>query len=492
MTEHQGATGRGASILGAIDGDLDRLVGDKTDPAGITNALQYAARAYHLISPSTTCGALPIGHAIRLDAVVIDVDEETYETDDEKRGLHRAALQRIASGVGLSWIGSTRLDDGANPWYWNIRADGVFRSFDGTIEARVGTDELDLRPGAPQRDLIVQRAIDKALKDALDARHAKVFRNADPYDVGRQRGENQVRAMAIKGYARCETTAQLRAIRSMGLRHSYTAAELRKPFVCARLIWTGRSDDPEIQRLLVEASVKRAMQGTALVYGDRPGAAVRATAPALQHAPAPAPATRDTLPPPREPSFTMPNLRATGLDPEHVAAGLQAAGRVLRGETEAKSMPVDTPAEVRDAPPERPAPPASARSGCQFAGQRFGGVAVRACAVDERRVPPDDACSACPANRNDAPTVAKSIEAHDPGSTLCPFGKGRGKRLDELATDQLAWLERAIAQSVDDPEKARFADRNRRMLADIRAVRARPAPGSLEALGLNVDEIPFG
>jgi hypothetical protein len=54
-----------------------------------------------------------------------------------------------------------------------------------------------------------------------------------------------------------------------------------------------------------------------------------------------------------------------------------------------------------------------------------------------------------------------------------PFGRQRGERVRDLDADNLAWAIEFIGASLDDPEKRRWRDDNRRLLDALVAERDR-------------------
>lgn len=246
---------------------LARIVGSVDDPGQLTNRLTFAAQHFHLVAPQTAVGVIPEGCSVALSAVVIDVAHETYPIPgSSNRGLGKVALDRIAAGAGVSWDPrqSGRLDDGSDPHYCHYRAVGTVREFDGTVRTLVSEKEVDVREGSPQVDAIVERCISK-LK-----RENSRLSDAEAQKRGRQAGENQIREIRLHILGHAETKARLRAIRTLGIRTAYEPAELQKPFVVAKIVWSGRTDDPYLRREFA-LNQQRAMLGASeALYGGSP------------------------------------------------------------------------------------------------------------------------------------------------------------------------------------------------------------------------------
>ena len=230
------------------------ITGSVYDPKEISRRLQYADEHFFLVSPASSCGHVPPGCAIAMTAVQIDPDLETYPVGDGKVAMTKPALDRIAAGIGITWAPemSRRLDDGSDPRYCHYRSVGRYRAFDGQWMIVKGEKELDLRDGSAQV-------------------------------VGVKDGKVAAQRKHILSLA--ETMSRLRAIRTLGIRSSYQPRELAKPFVMARIMFTGQSADPDQQKRLEAATVASFLGGSSSIYGEPP-AAIAAGAPYEEpHAP---------------------------------------------------------------------------------------------------------------------------------------------------------------------------------------------------------------
>lgn len=216
------------------------------DPAAITQRMQYAAEHFNLVSPATVCATVPDGCDVVLSVVTI-APAATYPQQG-KVALGKVALDRIAAAAGVVWdpILSGRIDDGRDPHYCSFRAVGRVRDLDGTVREIFGTKELDLR----------DRSAEVARIEA-DAREGKDWRAT----------LRQMRAFIL---AHAETKARLRAIRSLGIRTSYEKAEASKPFVIAKLMFTGASSDPVLRREFARMNAAAMLGGARALYGSTP------------------------------------------------------------------------------------------------------------------------------------------------------------------------------------------------------------------------------
>lgn len=219
------------------------LVGTSHDPKTISERLDYASQHLHLVSPATSCGAVPEGCEITMTAVHVDVDKETYNVGG-KRALSKSALERIAAGTGISWDPnhSRRLDDGSDPYYCHYRAVGHYRAFDGQVMTLMGEKEMDLRKGSAQIEAIRKKA-----------------KQGDP--------EKQISGQREHILSHAESKARLRAIRQVGLQSSYDKKDLIKPFVMARVVFTGRTNDPELKLLFAQSTAASFLGAHGALFG---------------------------------------------------------------------------------------------------------------------------------------------------------------------------------------------------------------------------------
>jgi hypothetical protein len=213
--------------------------------------------AYHLVSPATSCDSLPEGCEVAISLVVLDPKVETYSIPGMTGlGISKPALDRIAAAAGIVWIPerSGRLDDGRDPHFCAYRMVGILRAFDGSARPLQGTKQIDLRDGSA----LVRSILSRAPKERESQAQA-LARNAA--EVDRQR---------IEIVSMAETKARLRAIRSIGIRTSYTRDELAKPFVVAQTVFTGRTDDPELKPVFAAARARSFLDAHSALYGAAP------------------------------------------------------------------------------------------------------------------------------------------------------------------------------------------------------------------------------
>jgi hypothetical protein len=230
------------------------IQGAYSDAMKAEAALLEAAARFHLVATSPSVGSLPDGCEVMLSLIQVDQATETYAitgrrgqpSDDDTLGLDKTALNKISGAAGLTWdpVLSGRLDDGRDPHYCHYRAVGYVRAFDGQILTRKGEVEIDARAGSPLIDEITTKA-------------QKADRSPD----------NQILELRKFLLRHAESKAQNRAIRSLGVRTSYKRGELGKPFAVAKVIFTGKSKDPEASREFRQMIGESFMSGTRALYG---------------------------------------------------------------------------------------------------------------------------------------------------------------------------------------------------------------------------------
>jgi len=224
----------------------DVLVTSTRDSHQINVQLTEMRAKYHLVAPATVCGSLPEGCEVAFSLVQVN-PKDCYSVGGGKVGLDGTNLKQIGAAAGISWDdqASRRLDDGSDPHYVHYVAVGFVRNFDGSLRKLTGTVEIDMRDGSPQVVAMQARA-----------------KNGSNFEA-------QLRDTRLFILRHAETKAKLRAIADMGIRRSYTPEELQKPFAVARLMWTGRSEDPELRRIFAMKQADAMIGGIAGLYGQQ-------------------------------------------------------------------------------------------------------------------------------------------------------------------------------------------------------------------------------
>ena len=241
--------------------DALALTGTTRDADRINAMLEEAATKCLLVSPVTSCGALPEGCSVAMSAVKIAVGAETYAiAGSDKVGISKSGLDRIAMAMGLVWdpILSRRLDDAKSPYYCSYLAVGHYPNWDGSQGTTQATKEVDLRDGAPAVTAMWERHKQKLAEWERGGKQGYA-----PKDPTAQLREARLHVLTM-----CESKAKNRAVRALGVRTSYDKKELAtKPFICARVQFTGESSDPELRREFAMMRAQAFLGARSALYG---------------------------------------------------------------------------------------------------------------------------------------------------------------------------------------------------------------------------------
>lgn len=383
---------------------VEASIGSYRDPAVITTRMRQLMDEAHLVSPATECGSLAEGCEVALSAVLIDTTTpEVYGiagdrgSADETVGLSKTALDRIAGAVGGTWVieKSGRLDDRSDPRYVHYRAVLRVMDFDGSIREFPGEVEIDARDGSPQVEEIVEKAKNAKDKDG----------NPRPRDPRPQIIE--LRKFLLR---HAESKAMNRAIRKLGVRTSYKRKELAKPFVAARVLFTGRTDDPELRRIFAGKIADTFLASRLALFGG-------GTPPALPPAPP-----------------------ARVIDVGHAPPPVGAVVDYEDDDVPFGAEPPRTPPPAASQPAPRQAEPTPAAAPA---------------------APPSGNGNGAP--KVDAPPPPTGI---DTSQFMVPFGRNKGTPIsDPQVTDKdLDYIANAMRESIEDPGKSKFRSKNQALL----------------------------
>jgi hypothetical protein len=236
-----------------------------TDPASVTAWFHANRQNYHLVAPSTMVQTLPEGCEVAVSVIYVNPEKdagEVFMTDSGKLALAGSALARISAAAGISWDPKQcgRTDDRRNPRYCEYRAVGGWTLFDGTFVTECAHRETDLMDGSDEAASMTEKQLAIARKFILPLTESK---------------------------------AKNRVIRRLGLKSGYTKEELQKPFAVARLMFTGRTNDPELRKAFALMKAQQLTAGNAALFG---GEQPRQTVAHLLPSPGPADHTTSIVP----------------------------------------------------------------------------------------------------------------------------------------------------------------------------------------------------
>lgn len=232
--------------------------GSFTDARAATEALRRASEYCNLVSPATSVSEIPPGCAILISQVLVDLtwgeikdrygktakdkdgvpkmgytSGDVYPVDGGKLALSKAPMYRIGAALGISWVDSYRIDDCRAPHWCRWLVVGQYKSFDMQPVWVRGNKQEDLREGSSR------------------------IRGKSPEQTEKMRETIQERA---------ESGAKLRAIADI-LPRSYTLEQIKKPFVVARLMFNGRTEDPRLKMMFAEKIADAYLGAGTALYG---------------------------------------------------------------------------------------------------------------------------------------------------------------------------------------------------------------------------------
>jgi len=223
----------------------------------LAQAITSLEKVHNLIVPGGAISAeMPLLHAAGMSFVFVDLEKETYPiVGKSERGMGKTALDRIAAAAGVHWNPHLcgRVDDSSSPYVVEYQAAGTYLQLDGTESMIHASKRIDLR--AERNTPAETWGADAAEIARIAARE-----NREPWPQILQQRQH-ILSLA-------ESKAKNRAIRSLGVRTAYTPADLAKGFLVLRLQFTGRSDDPAVEREVSMMIARRALSSQAALYGS--------------------------------------------------------------------------------------------------------------------------------------------------------------------------------------------------------------------------------
>lgn len=207
----------------------------------------------HVLAP-ITLQTIPAMHRPVLAVVYIDPNKDNKEVYPQKGGglsLSGIGWKKLADAMGIQWDdqASRRLDDGRDPNRCEVRVVGRIKALDGTWRKIMGDKEIRMENVIEElRDNYREKA-QKFLDDPKDGPDfRRTFPNPEVWIEEKVRQD----ALQIKKHilARAQTGAMSRAIKSIGIRETYTPAELARPFVFPKLVAELDPNHPEDRAFL--------------------------------------------------------------------------------------------------------------------------------------------------------------------------------------------------------------------------------------------------
>lgn len=250
--------------------NLEDILGPSRDVAEINARLEWAAQHCNLIAPASSIVHVPQFHAISF--TVARIGERDYYCPDSRKGnyaFNKRGVTIIAGEANISWHpGFTRrVDDGQNPRYCEAIATAVYFNFDSTVRTVPATKSCDLTDGSDEVD--------------------QIFLEAD----SPQKAEARLRNKRHFIREHVDSGAKVRAMKDCQVKDYYSREEIGRPFVVAKLVRTGQSDDPELQREYALMQAELALKAASALFGGELDLSTARTAgvarPASPQTPAP-------------------------------------------------------------------------------------------------------------------------------------------------------------------------------------------------------------
>lgn len=241
------------------------------DPAAWSDFLRDLQLKCFVVGPVSDFRELPDGFEVRPNYVMLEVGADTFKVGTEdgeemhaptKSGIEKLAL--IAGAVAKA----TRTDDRRNPLQCEFEAVAQMKLLDGSPHFAGASRAYDFTPEGQDTVEVYDKAYEKALRYPPSGMKddAAISANAD------FAGRRAVAAARATMTRNCETKSKLRALRTLlGLRSKYKVSDLRtKTFAILKLHFTGRSADPQTQRMMTQAIVHTYLGASSALFGSLP------------------------------------------------------------------------------------------------------------------------------------------------------------------------------------------------------------------------------
>lgn len=226
---------------------LEDILGPSRDVVEINARLEWAAQHCNLIAPASSIVHVPEFHAISF--TLARIGERDYYCPDSRQAryaFNKRGVTIIAGEANISWHpGFTRhVDDGRNSRYSEFLATAVYFNFDGTVRTVPATKSSDLSDGSDEVE--------------------QIYLEADT----KQKAEARLRNKRHFIREHVDSGAKVRAMKDCQVKDYYSRDEIGRPFVVAKLVRTGQSDDPELQRQFALMQAEVALKAGSALFGS--------------------------------------------------------------------------------------------------------------------------------------------------------------------------------------------------------------------------------
>lgn len=222
---------------------------------------EWKNKGAHVLG-SLTLQTVPAMHRPVVVVVYIDPDPNKKEVYPQKGGglsLSAIGWKKIgdALDVQLDTAKCGRLDNGTDPDRVEYRMVGRIKALDGTWHNIMGDKEIRMQNVIEE---LTDSKREKAKKYLDDPKDGPAFKRAYPDPEVWVQEQVRQEALQIRKHllARAQTGAFARMIKMKGIRETYTAQELQKPFVFPKLVAEFDMNNPE-DRAFVRAQAAGAI-----------------------------------------------------------------------------------------------------------------------------------------------------------------------------------------------------------------------------------------
>jgi hypothetical protein len=227
---------------------------------------KFRALGCHVLALGGRSSALGAGFGVAFEDVWVDPDpavKECYHDADvmkaDQRAVSASSLARMAIGAGIVWLPAPA-EIGTVPNLWRYRAQGGLLGYDGTPQTISGTAEVDLRDGSAQIG-----GWSPSKWRGLSMRNSRILKKSPTASIAVTiHGWDDKRVLLYRrhGLRVAETKAKNAAIRTLGLKSTYTVEELLRPFVVCRVIYLPDMTDARVREMVAA----NALKGAAILY----------------------------------------------------------------------------------------------------------------------------------------------------------------------------------------------------------------------------------
>jgi hypothetical protein len=236
-------------------------------PATYNSAMEQARKEkWNVLTPAVSMEGLSQFHQPVVEVVRLSPNKEDGDiypasnSDDDQKGKVRLSgkgIEKLAMAACIVWNleHSRRTDDRSDDNYVSWQAVGGLRKPDGMVVWMKAEYDLDLAVIQEEMEQQARARLQKAKASGKDWAKKKDPDDYVEYCINRDMPQKRKHKLKL-----AETGARNRVIRALlGLKNEYTAAELAKPFVLARIVLQPDYNDPAVKQAVLAAYLQSTM-----------------------------------------------------------------------------------------------------------------------------------------------------------------------------------------------------------------------------------------